>query len=266
MYVAEEINEQFGSILDADTGFINKKNNNMVRWGCFINLQHPDIAAGEIVFEPDGFNQMCKKLDTIIDDRRDAFQQIAEQFFKREGVMSGGVYMSLARQIENRDVGSYYCDVDYYGDYEESYESWATIEYDFDPEALGIDPRILFDLIDRREFALRLRGFLTGPAREDTGSEYWLSIRDKSAVEVGGEIRYQISFKVDSESPDSAVDQLYELVTGEMDDEDEIAKAFLDALREEAQRNNVNLTDAAPEKERSWDSLKDLGERWSRFI
>ena len=266
MYVAAEINEYYGDLLDADSGFINKKSDNIVRWGCNINLQHPDIAAGEIVFDPSGFNEMCSNVDTAIDDKRNAFQEIAEQFFKREGVMSGGVYMDLARKIENNEVGSYYWYVDYDGDYEESYESWAMIEYDFDPEALGIEPRVLFDLIDRREFALRLRGFLTGPAREDTDSEYWLSIRDKSAVEVGGEIRYQISFKVDSDSPDSAVDQFYELVTGEMDDEDEIAKAFLDALREEAQRNNVNLTDAAPEKERSWDNLKDLGERWSRFI
>jgi hypothetical protein len=261
MHVADEINEYYGSILETDTAFINKKDNNMVRWGCDVNLNHPDIGIeGSIFFDPDGFNEMCSKIDTAIDDKRNAFEEIAERFFKREGVMSGGVYMDLARKIENGDIGSYEWDVQYDGDYEESYESWAMIEYYFDPEALGIEPRILFDLVDRREFALLLRGYLTGPAREDTGSEYWLSIRDKSAIDVGGTIRYQIAFKVDSDSPDSAVEQFYELVTGEMDDEDEIAKAFLGALREEAIKNGVKLTSAGTEKERNWDNLNDLGE------
>jgi len=261
MNIAYEINEYYGSILDPETAFINKKDNNMVRWGCDVNLNHPDIGIeGSVFFDPDGFNEMCANIDTAIDDKRHAFEEIAERFFKREGVMSGGAYMDLARKIENNDIGSYYWDVDYDGDYDESYESWATIGYDFDPEALGIEPRILFDLIDRREFALLLRGYLTGPAREDTGSEYWLSIRDKSAVDVGGDIRYQISFKVDSDSPDSAVEQFYELVTGEMDDEDEIAKAFLNALREETIKNGVKLTGAGTDKERNWDNLNDLGE------
>jgi hypothetical protein len=267
MHLATEINEYYGSILVSDAAFINKKDNNMVRWGCDVDLEHPEIeSVGSTFFDPSGFQEMCSNVDTAIDDKRNAFEEIAERFFKREGVMSGGAYMDLARKIENGDIGSYEWDVEYDGDYEESYESWAMIEYDFDPEALGIEPRILFDLIDRREFALLLRGYLTGPAREDTGSEYWLSIRDKNAVDVGGDIRYQISFKVDSDSPDSAVEQFYELVTGDMDDEDEIAKAFLGALSEEAQKNNVNLAAAKPEKERNWDNLKDLGERWSRFI
>ena len=81
-----------------------------------------------------------------------------------------------------------------------------------DFEELGIEPRILFDLVDRREFALRLRGYLTAHAREETGGEYWLSIRDKSAVEVGGEVRYSITFKVDADTPDDLVTQFYELV------------------------------------------------------
>jgi len=260
-HLAAEINEYYGDIFDDNSGFINKKDHNMVRWGCDVNLAHPAFeSVGDTFFDPSAFNEMCAIIDVAIDDKRNAFEEIAEKFFKREGVMSGGLYMDLTRKIENNEIGSYEWDVEYDGDYDESYEAWATISYDFDPEALGIEPRILFDLVDRREFALLLRGYLTGPAREETGSEYWLSIRDKSAVEVGGEIRYQITFKVDADTPDDLVTQFYELVTGDMDDEDEITKAFLGALNEEAKKNGVNLAAAEPEKERNWDNLNDLGE------
>ena len=53
-----------------------------------------------------------------------------------------------------------------------------------------------------------------------------------------------------------------------MDDEDEIAKAFMGALREEAAISGVKLggPTPAPEKQRSFDDLKDLGEVWRRFI
>ena len=60
--------------------------------------------------------------------------------------------------------------------------------------------------------------------------------------------------------------QFYELVTGEMDDEDEIKKAFMSALQEEAQKNSVNLGQPPAEKQRNFDDLKDLGEVWRRFI
>ena len=73
--------------------------------------------------------------------------------------------------------------------------------------------------------------------------------------------------------------QFYELVTGEMDDEDEIKKAFMSALQEEAQKNGVKLNGATPvaEKVRDFDALQDLGESkrydadylvktWKRFI
>ena len=51
-----------------------------------------------------------------------------------------------------------------------------------------------------------------------------------------------------------------------MDDEDEIAAAFMGALREEAQKNNINLGQPPAEKQRNFDDLKDLGEVWRRFI
>jgi hypothetical protein len=170
--------------------------------------------------------------------------------------------------------------VEYDGEhYTDSYEAWAKISYDYDPEVLGIEPRILFDLVDERDFTLALRKYLTTPAREDTGSEYWLMIRDKSAVDSGGDVRYGITFKVDADTPDKAEEQFYDLITGDMDDEDEIEKAFMSALYEIAAKNGVKLKGASPAsaKVRDFDALKDLGESkrydadylvktWKRFI
>ena len=147
-----------------------------------------------------------------------------------------------------------------------SYEAWASISYDFDPEELGVEPRILFDLVDPREFSLRLREYLTRSVREELNTDYRLVIRNKSAVDSGGDVRYSITFKVDADTPDKLVEQFYELVTGDMDDEDEIAAAFMGALQEEAQKNGINLGQPPPEKQRNFDDLKDLGEVWRRFI
>jgi hypothetical protein len=276
--------------LDSDSPYIGKLTNDKGREiiKAIIKID-PDKLIGwmkdaampefEEVDDTYSFNYFCQTVD-LIDDARDSIKEGIEKYFKREGYIDGGQYEQLAMKIESNDVGSYYWDVEYDGEWPpESYEAWAKVSYDFDPEELGIEPRILFDLVDRREFALLLRGYLTGPAREETGSEYWLSIRDKSAVENGGDIRYSITFKVDADTPDSAVEQFYDLITGDMDDEDEIKKAFMGALREEAQKNGVKLNTAGEpqEKVRDFDALQDLGENkqynanylvktWKRFI
>jgi len=276
--IADYLNQNYynpdaatASLFDDSTGAIYRggpEGKEVIVFRCeFNNAAVPRMEGQEQVYDSDGFNEFCVGVDTL-DDKRDLFKELIEQYAKIQGWFEGHAYLSLAVKIENNEIGSYEWDVDYDGEYYDSYEAWATISYDFDPEDLGVEPRILFDLVDRREFALRLRGFLTAQAREETGAEYWLSIRDKSAVEVGGDIRYSITFKVDADVPDDLVTQFYDLVTGEMDDEDEIAKAFMGALREEAAKNGVKLNGPGPaaEKVRDFDALKDLGEVWRRFI
>jgi hypothetical protein len=214
------------------------------------------------------FESFCEVLN-LIDKQAEGIKEGIEKYFKQEGYIDGGAYMKLAQEIENKELDSYYWDVEYDGEhFEESYEAWAKISYDFDPEDLGVEPRILFEILDSRDFRLKLRRNLTEPAMKEVGSDYYLMIRDKSAVESGEDIRYNITFKVDADAPNELVEQFRELVTGDMDDEDEIKKAFLGALQEEAQKNGVefNVTEEEEEKVRDFDSLKDLGEVWRRFI
>jgi len=259
-----------GDLFDDDKGAIYRggtEEHPEIVWRCeFNNKLVPNMGGQKIVFDADGFEHFCEGINQL-DNKRDMFIALVEQYAKEQGWLEGHAYISLAQKIENKEIGAYEWDVEYDKEhYTESYEAWATVSYDFDPEELGIEPRILFDLVDRREFALRLRGYLTAQAREETGGEYWLSIRNKSAVEVGGEVRYSITFHVNADTPDDLVAQFYELVTGDMDDEDEIAKAFMGALREEAYNNGVKLGQPPAEKQRNFDDLKNLGEVWRRFI
>jgi hypothetical protein len=277
--------------LDSDSPYIGKLTNDkgreIIKAIIKINPEKligwmKDIALPEYeeVDETYSFNYFCQTVD-LIDDVRDSIKEGIEAYFKREGYLEGGQYLQLITRIEGEtNGGSYEWDVEYDGEhYTQSYEAWAKISYDYDPEVLSIEPRILFDLVDHEDFRGILRKYLTTPARENTGSEYWLMIRDNSAVDSGGDVRYGITFKVDADTPDSAVEQFYDLITGDMDDEDEIEKEFMSALYEIAAKNGVKLKGASPgvEKIRDFDALQDLGENkqynadylvktWKRFI
>ena len=278
-YIADYLNEYYYSqdlgavvpIFDEEKAALYRggpQDNEVIVWRCEFNTRFvPGMENQPVVYDADGYENYCKGVNQL-DDDRDKFQALVEQYAKVNGYFEGGAYMNLVQRIENGlNDDSYEWDIEWDGEYHtDSYEAWASISYDFDPEELGIEPRILFDLVDRREFALMLREYLTRSVREELNTDYRLSIRNKSAVEVGGEVRYSITFKVDADTPDKLVEQFYELVTGDMDDEDEIAAAFMGALREEAQKNNINLGQLPAEKQRDFDALKDLGEVWRRFI
>ena len=277
-YIADYLNEYYynqdmGAIVplfDEDKAALYRggsEDNEVIIWRCeFNNRFVPGMENQSVVYDADGYEKYCQGVNEL-DDDRDRFQALVEQYAKINGYFEGAAYLNLIQKVEYGNLGSYEWDFDYDGEApEDSYEAWASIYYDFDPEKLGIETRILFDLVDRREFALMLREYLTRSVREELDTDYRLVIRNKSAVEVGGEVRYSITFKVDSDTPDELVEQFYELVTGDMDDEDEIAAAFMGALREEAQKNGINLGQPPAEKQRNFDALKDLGEVWRRFI
>ena len=263
------LNEYFGDLFEEEGAYIGRWGDEIVFICEFIVKMVPNMGGkNEYVFDGDGFKSFCEGIKEL-DNRRNQFKAALEKFAKQEGWMAGGAYVRLAMKIEQGDIDSYYWDVEYDGDYDESYEAWARPKdpYDFNPEDLGVEPRILFDLVDHEDFKESLRRYLTTPARKATDSKHWLIIGDNSAVDSEGDVRYSITFKVDVNAPDKLVEQFEELVTGEMDDEDEISKAFMSALQEVSQKNGVKLNAAGggAEKVRDFDSLKDLGEVWRRF-
>jgi hypothetical protein len=222
------------------------------------------------------FERFCQVLNLIDGRVSDAIREGIEKYFKQENYMAGGGYMNLVKRIEQDEIDSYEWDLEYDKEHhDESYETWASVSFDFDPEELGVDPRILFDIVDSDDFKAALKKQLQDPViieidghppgHEENDLGY-LFIRDSGAVDSGGDVRYSITFKVQSGDDDKLVELFYELITGDMDDEDKIEEAFLAALQLAAAKNNINLQQVSPEKQREFDNLKDLGEVWRRFI
>ena len=232
---ADYINQYQGDIFDPQHAFLNKTTINgedKVRWGCRVNLEHPDVLNEEYFYDPDSLNEACAKIDINIDDKRDAFKAMLEEFFKQNMWMEGGEYIKLAQDIEDTPFESYEWDVRYDGEHPpESYEATAAISHDFNPEELGIDPRVLFDLLDSRDWRLAIRTRLLKSAQTALGTQYHLDIENSQAVvpPTGQDIKYTLTFQITADDPDERVKLFRELTTGEdsdMDDADNLKAAF----------------------------------------
>ena len=95
---------------------------------------------------PTALMKHAPKIDTNIDDKRDQFKHVLEEFFKQNMWMEGGEYIKLATEIEDSPFESYEWDVRYDGEHPtESYEATAAISHDFNAKELGLDPKFLFE-------------------------------------------------------------------------------------------------------------------------
>jgi len=232
---ADHINGLYGDIFDLDGSWLNKTTINgedKVRWGSKVNLQHPEVLNEEYFYDPDSFNEACQKIDVNIDDKRDGFKAILEEFFKQEGWMEGGEYIKLAYEIEDTPFESYEWDVRYDGEHPpESYEATAAISYTFNPEELGVSPEVLADILNSTGWRTMIRSALLASAQEAIGTEYHLDTENSQTDEHinPGQVRYTLTFRITSEDPDERVKLFRELTTGEdsdMDDADNLKAAF----------------------------------------
>ena len=247
MHAFDNINDIWGDIFDSSSGFVNKFSNTTVHIGCRFNLEHPDIGESALMYDPDGFNKLCEILDKL-DDRRDGFKATIDEFLKQEGYLEGGEYIKLAYEIEDSPFESYEWDVRYDGEHPpESYEATAAVSHDFNPEELGVDPRVLFDILDSRDWRLLIRTELLKHPRDELGVEYYLDIENSQAVDSGEDIKYTLTFQITADDPDARVMLFRELTTGETDDEDRLnslfdwaMKQFLNARLPSNQQQNLD--------------------------
>ena len=186
-----------------------------------INFEHPDIYGNSYMAMPDEYRDALQNIDSIIDDRRDAFEAILTDYFKREGQMEGGEYMNLAMAIEDGGISSYEWDLETDGQYSESYESTASHSFYYDPEEFGLDIRVLAQILDSRDFRIELRKQLLEEPRKDQNTQYYLQM-NATTVEVGGEIKYTSIFSINADEPDIMAGLFQELIEGTMDDEDNL--------------------------------------------
>ena len=232
MQAFDSINDIWGDIFDTDSGFVNKFSNTTVHIGCRFNLEHPEIGESALMYSPDGFDAFCAEIDKL-DDRRDAFKAAIDEFLKREGYLEGGEYIKLAYEIEDAPFESYEWDVRSDGeDPTESYESTAAVSHDFNPEALGVSPQVLTQILDSRDWRLFIREELLKHPRSELGVEYYLDIGNSSAMASGEDIEYTIEFKITADDPDARVELFRELTTGETDDEDRLNSLFDWAIKQ----------------------------------
>jgi hypothetical protein len=190
-----------------------------------VNFEHPDIYGNGYMAMPEEYREALENIDSIIDDRRDAFEAVLTDYFKREGQMEGGRYMELAMSIEDRALTSYEWDLDTDGEYSESYESTARYTHYYDPEDLGLSIEVLKQIVDSRDFKIELRKQLLEEPRKAINTRYYLSM-DAVTVEKGGEIGYTAVFSINADEPDIMAQLFQELVEGEMDDEDNLNVVF----------------------------------------
>ncbi len=223
----DEINQHFGDVFipsDDSTPTI-RRIREEIHLSIDINFDHPDIAGDTYFALPEEYNEACQNIDGVIDDRRDAFEEILTTYFKREGQMEGGDYINLAMAIEDGDVSSYEWDVETDGDYSDSYESTARYSHYYDPEDLGLGMEVLMKILDSRDFKIELRKQLLEEPRKTENTQYYLQM-NATTVEHAGEAKYTAIFSINADEPDIMVGLFKELVEGEMDDEDNLNVVF----------------------------------------
>ena len=261
-YTSDAINDLYGDLL-SDNPYLSRAGGNIV-WRCRVNMEHPDLGGQSFFAMPEEFDEFCSKLDTVIDDKRDAFKEILSNYFRREGVMQGGAYINLAINIENGDVSSYEWDVETDGEYDDSYESAASYSFDYDPEEWKINPRVLFQILDSRDYKIALRRNLLYSSREQLGISYYLPMETR-VVEVGGEARVTVKLRITRDDPDPAVELFQHVIEDSMDDEDELTVVFNKTL---AQIKTGMNSGVWPEKEgpATSDLSEQLVNSWRKFI
>ena len=223
----DEINERFGTIFvpsKTDTPTIRRVREE-IHLTIQINFEHPEIAGQSYFSFPEQFEEACQKIDVVIDDRRDAFEEVLTEHFKKNGQMEGGEYMNLAVAIEDGILTSYEWDLETDGDYYDSYKSTARYSHYYDPEDLGLSMEVLMQIIDSRDFRIELRKQLLEAPRKEENTQYYLSM-DATTVEHAGEAKFTAIFSINADEPDAMAELFRELVEGEMDDEDNLTVVF----------------------------------------
>ena len=156
-----------------------------------------------------------------------------EEYFKNEGYMSGGEFMKLARDIEDKGLESYEWDLETDGGYDESYEATAKYSFYYEPADWGMDPLVMTKIIDSREFKTSLKQKLLYAARKEVDSEYYLDYDARVSQDgEGSDIKLTVTFMVNADQPDEMSELFRELVTGDADDEDNLAADFNETLVE----------------------------------
>ena len=233
-----------------------------------LNMEAFDDNGNGYFTDADSLEDACVAINEM-DDKEETITHIVKQYLKREGFISGGVYMQLARDIEDGDFESYEWDVETDGEYDESYESTAqyTYHYDYTEAPFKFNPEVLKKILDSREYRTQLRSNLLDSPRKGLGSDYYLDIDSFGTDVVGDYVRVFIRFKITADDPNERVELFKELVTGTMDDEENLTVVFNKTLAQiNAQRTSGQWTEPDEDIKENKVRKGDYISNWRTFI
>ena len=99
--------------------------------------------------------------------------------------------LSVGRgQIEDGEIDSLEWDVETDGEYTSSYGSYASVSFYYDPEEWKIDPRVLFQILDSRDFKILLRDNMLAVPRKQMPTDYYLDIARAYQFPINDELGY----------------------------------------------------------------------------
>mgnify|MGYP003149114684 FL=1 len=242
IYSADVINDIYGDLLKSDGPYLQRKRNrrgeDLIVWHCDVEPEHPELGGRFLALDEE-YEEFCAAVDLIIDEKRDAFKEILTNYFAREGFIQGGEYINFAIEVENGEVSSYEWDVETDGDYEDSYEAYASYSFDYELENFkSINEDVLKQILNSRDYKIQLRRNLLQQPQQDVGTEYFLSMKASANKYVEGEVRVTVTFSVNRDEPDEMVTLFKELVEGDMDDEENLTVVFNKTLAQIASTIN----------------------------
>ena len=166
-------------------------------------------------------------------------------------------------------------DVETDGEYEDSYESYAqyTHHYDYESGPFKSNPEVLEKLLNSHEYRTMLLQYILAQPKSEVGTEYNIDVDNAGTQQVGNYVRHYIRFKVTQDDPNEIVELFRELVTGEMDDEDNLNVVHNKALANIMQQNQSgqwgdDVKESLQEKliKESKDETTRHVNRWREFI
>ena len=235
-----------------------------------LNMEAFDDNGNGWFSTADEFDEACILINEF-DDKSDAIEAEIMRYLKREGFAAGGAYMQLQREIDDGDIDSLEWDVETDGEYEDSYESYAqyTHHYDYETGPFKSNPEVLEKLLNSREYRILLRQYILAEPKSELGTEYNLTIDGANTQVVGNYVRHYIRFKITADDPSESVELFKELVTGEMDDEDNLNVVHNKALANIMQQSQSGQWgDDVQERliKESKDETTRHVNRWREFI
>ena len=270
MYSPDVINDIYGDLLKSDGAYLQRRRNrrgeDLIVWHCDIEPEHPDLGGSTYLALDEEYEEFCAAVDVIVDDKRDAFKEILTNYFAREGFMQGGEYINFAVDVENGEISSYEWDVETDGDYEDSYETYASYSFDYELENFkSFNEDVLKDILNSRDYKIQLRRNLLQQPQQVVNTDYFLSMKAFANKYVEGELRVTVTFSVNRDEPDEMVTLFRELIDGDMDDEENLTVVFNKTLAQIA--TTINSGQWPEQDSPATQGLNEhLVKTWKRFL